>query len=133
MAQWWLTLAPPPPPHLVLTNDGVVFVTARCLQLELVPSGGERPVKFEERFRYVDLGLRKRAQESRVQMNALRAGLDSVVPLSLLQLYSWHEVEHLVCGSVEVRGAAACVGRALCMRGRVSHTQAGADLRHRWT
>ena len=54
------------------------------------------------RASYCDAAFEKRLAESRLQMNALKAGLNEVVPLNLLQLFSARELEHLVCGSVTV-------------------------------
>jgi len=38
----------------------------------------------------------------------MRAGLSTIVPLPLLALFSWRDVEHMVCGEpgfdMEVRG-----------------------------
>jgi len=69
-------------------------------------------------YRFVRAAIDKRVEETNVQMHALRDGLNSVVPLNLLQIFSAAEVELLVCGSVEVRfsaGRGACCLSAPCL------------------
>jgi hypothetical protein len=54
--------------------------------------------RFNERVKYCELVEKVRLEESRIQMGAIRAGLEQVVPLGLLKLLSWKELETLVCG-----------------------------------
>jgi hypothetical protein len=43
-----------------------------------------------------------RLNESRAQLNALRRGLGDIVPLNLLQLCTWEDLEWKVCGKPHI-------------------------------
>lgn len=70
--------------------------------VELCPGGRDIPVTFENRHQYCDLVLQARLEEGKLQARALRKGFNQVVPMGMLSLFSWHEVEILVCGSPEI-------------------------------
>jgi len=70
--------------------------------VELVPNGENIDVTFETRQHYCDLVMNYRLHEFDLQAAAVRAGLATVVPLSLLSLVGWSQLEHMVCGSPEI-------------------------------
>lgn len=67
-------------------------------EVELIPNGRNIDVTYNDRIKYCELVERIRLDESKIQMNAIRSGLEFVIPLGLLKLLSWKELETLVCG-----------------------------------
>lgn len=67
-------------------------------EVELVPDGRNIDVTYNDRVKYCELVEKIRLEESKVQMAAIRSGLELVIPLGLLKLLSWKEIETLVCG-----------------------------------
>lgn len=65
-----------------------------------------------------DAALDSRSAPALCQVEALRRGLASVIPCQLLRLFSWEEVEGLVCGKKEVDLdlLEACTEYSLCDR-----------------
>ncbi|XP_066534011.1 E3 ubiquitin-protein ligase HECTD3 isoform X2 [Hoplias malabaricus] len=70
--------------------------------MELIPSGGSRVVRYEDRMEFVHLVQKTRLEESREQIAAIQAGLMKVVPQAVLDLLTWQEVEKKVCGDPEI-------------------------------
>ncbi|TMW68517.1 hypothetical protein Poli38472_005985 [Pythium oligandrum] len=70
--------------------------------VRLKPDGQRVPVTFASRFEYADLVEMYRLHEFDTQIEAVRRGLDKVVPTSLLPLFTGAELELMVCGSPEV-------------------------------
>jgi len=68
-------------------------------QVELRSGGKRRPVTFSGRHDWCAARLRYRLREEFTpQLAAMRAGLATIVPQRMLSLFSWREVERLVCG-----------------------------------
>mmetsp|Transcript_8955 Transcript_8955/g.19720 ORF Transcript_8955/g.19720 Transcript_8955/m.19720 type:complete len:350 (+) Transcript_8955:1474-2523(+) len=70
--------------------------------VELLPGGADVEVTFENRKQYCDLVIHYRLHEFDTQAAAVRAGLATVCPISLLSLNSWWQLERMVCGVPEV-------------------------------
>jgi hypothetical protein len=70
--------------------------------VELVPGGKEKTVSYDERTQYVALVQQCRLNESASQMKAIQRGIGSIVPLSLLSLFTWQDLEMRVCGRTEI-------------------------------
>ena len=67
-------------------------------EVELVSGGKSKPVTMANRNEWVDLVVQTRLYESKRQVDAIRRGLSAVVPLQLLSLLNWRELEVHVCG-----------------------------------
>lgn len=67
-------------------------------EVELVPEGAQQRVSYVDRFAFTVMLLRARLRESELQLNAIRSGLYSIVPPHALPLFTWEELELLVCG-----------------------------------
>jgi len=67
--------------------------------VELKKDGANTAVTFETRHEFVDLSIRARLRESTKQIRAMQKGLNSVVPVRLLTLFSWFDLEVMVCGN----------------------------------
>lgn len=69
------------------------------LEHELVPGGREKPVRFADRKEFGRLAITFRLHEFDAQVAAIKRGLEDVVPINLLQLFSWQQLEILVAGT----------------------------------
>jgi len=67
--------------------------------LELKPNGSAIPLTLEGVDEWASLVLEKRLHESDEQLELVKQGLATVVPVELLALWTGHELEHEVCGS----------------------------------
>jgi len=67
-------------------------------EFDLKPNGKETPVTFENRNEWIDLVENFRLNEFNLQVNTIRQGISSVVPIELLALFTWKELEVLVTG-----------------------------------
>ena len=70
--------------------------------VELVDNGKSIPVSYENKKDYIKNALNVRFQEAGKQIKALREGLAKVVPLGLLNLITWKQLEDWVCGKPDV-------------------------------
>lgn len=71
-------------------------------EVELIPCGAEIPVIYENRMEYRDKVLAYRLHEFDVQAEAVRSGLATIVPITLLSLFTAEELEEMVCGKAEI-------------------------------
>ncbi|KAL9980549.1 hypothetical protein ACROYT_G009151 [Oculina patagonica] len=71
-------------------------------RVELLPGGEGRVVKPKERQEYACLVRRARMTEFTKQVQAIREGLMSVIPESVLSLLTWSNLERGVCGDREI-------------------------------
>jgi len=78
----------------ILTFDG--------RDVELKPNGAEVPVTLENRGEYVELALAYRLNEFKEQVAAMRKGLGTIIPVQLLPMFTWQQLERLVCGKREI-------------------------------
>ena len=72
------------------------------LQVEVCAGGASRAVTYESRLEYVDLVLQYRLHEFDKQIDAVTVGLACMVPVRLLCMFSWSELEEMVCGMVTI-------------------------------
>lgn len=56
-------------------------------------------VTFENRFEYCDAVLHARLHEFDEQIEMISTGINDVIPLNVLRLFSWQQLESLVAGS----------------------------------
>jgi hypothetical protein len=71
-------------------------------EVELMPGGRDKPVSFDNRLERCDLIEQYRLHEFDRQAAAVRRGLGSVVPQYLLGLFSWDQLEVMVCGRAKM-------------------------------
>ena len=67
-------------------------------EIELIPNGRNIELTFNNRIKYCELVEKIRLNESQLQMNAIKKGLETVIPPGALKLLSYNELETLVCG-----------------------------------
>ena len=70
--------------------------------VELVPDGLKRDVQFHDRHEYCDLVENYRLHEFDSQAQAVRNGLSTIIPIRLLSLFTWEQLEVMVCGKPEI-------------------------------
>jgi len=68
----------------------------------LCPGGSAIDLTFDNRAEYCDLVERYHLHEFDQQAAAVRAGLGTIVPLHLLNLFTWDQLEMMVCGSADI-------------------------------
>jgi E3 ubiquitin-protein ligase HERC1 len=66
--------------------------------VELIPGGRNVPVTLSDATLYIQLSRQRRAQESDLQIEAIREGFHSVVPLSVLKLLRTSELACIIAG-----------------------------------
>eukprot|EP01083_Nonionella_stella_P252110 869052_1 len=69
---------------------------------ELKPGGANIPVTARTVREFVQLALEMRLRENSVALEAIRDGFVEIVPVDCLQLFTWKELELLVCGQPEI-------------------------------
>jgi hypothetical protein len=80
-------------------TDRFTVVCSDGTTVDLVPGGAEREVTLESASEYLRLLERARLREARRAVAAVRRGLSSIVPVQLLAVYTWRELESRVCGA----------------------------------
>ena len=70
--------------------------------MELVDGGRDIPLTWGRREEWAQAVGKLRLFESERQIEAIREGLATIVPLDVLSLFTWREVELMVCGSPEI-------------------------------
>lgn len=66
---------------------------------ELIPNGSSIKVKYNDRINYVKMALEKRLSEFDDSCESMENGLSELIPIRALKLFTWNELEVLVCGS----------------------------------
>jgi len=69
---------------------------------ELKANGSSISVTWHNRLEYVQLALHTRINEQKPALQALRKGLESVVPPPVLNLMAWADLESGVCGRPDI-------------------------------
>ena len=70
--------------------------------VDLIDNGRNIQVTYENKQDFIKAVLKVRFQESTKQIKALREGLAKVVPIGLLNLITWKQLEEWVCGKPSV-------------------------------
>jgi len=70
--------------------------------ISLIPDNAEKEVTYDNRLEYCKMVKEKRLNENNFQIDAIREGFTSVVPIEILHLLTWQEVELKVCGNPEI-------------------------------
>ena len=70
--------------------------------LELVTGGSSIMLTYRNAPEYAKLVEQIRLNEGQVIYEWLRKGMSAVIPLSILNLFTWKQVENLVCGAPDI-------------------------------
>jgi len=68
----------------------------------LMPNGHQTEVTYSNRKQYIRLAEQTRLRESHAQTEAIRKGISDVIPLPLLNMLTWHDLEWRVCGKQKI-------------------------------
>ncbi|CAG9334942.1 unnamed protein product [Blepharisma stoltei] len=71
-------------------------------EVELIEGGKEIQVTYENAAKYADLIEQYRLNENPKAYEAIRKGMSAVIPTDFLNLFSWKQVETLVCGAANI-------------------------------
>jgi len=71
-------------------------------EVELFPGGNLEPVTFENAPEYAQMVIKHRLSEIPEAYKQLRKGMSAVIPIDYLNLFSWRQVETLVCGAPDI-------------------------------
>ena len=71
-------------------------------EVELCPGGASTPVTWDNRIEWAAKVEHYRLHESEAQVAAIRSGMAAILPAQLLPLFTWRELELLVCGKREI-------------------------------
>ena len=71
-------------------------------EVELIPSGAQVSVSFENRAKFVQLALDYRLNEWKQAAEAIASGVYALVPQRALSLFTWEQLERAVQGAPEV-------------------------------
>ena len=79
-------------------------VVSNGTTVSLIPGedGDKKLVTYDSRNKYCELAKECRMNESKAQINAIRDGLTKVVPMEVLSLLTWQELEIKICGNPEI-------------------------------
>jgi HECT-domain (ubiquitin-transferase) len=75
------------------------YVRSDHRTVELVQCGLNKPVEVQDVGLYLQLYVEARLGEGHAAIQAFRGGLASIVPESAFVLFSWEDVQRIVCGS----------------------------------
>jgi len=67
--------------------------------VELKEGGKDLAVTFGNREEYMKLTIQTRLNESDQAIRAMKKGLNAIVPANMLSLFSWFDLELMVCGN----------------------------------
>jgi E3 ubiquitin-protein ligase HERC2 len=86
--------------------EDVYFIADSCLgegeEVELVKGGKLLQVCYENRLEFAEALQKYRLTEFDVQIGAICRGISSLVQFDLLSLFTWQQLETMVCGTPEV-------------------------------
>eukprot|EP01119_Soliformovum_irregulare_P002830 TRINITY_DN1308_c1_g1_i2.p1 TRINITY_DN1308_c1_g1~~TRINITY_DN1308_c1_g1_i2.p1 ORF type:complete len:2755 (-),score=1130.06 TRINITY_DN1308_c1_g1_i2:303-7640(-) len=78
------------------------MLSDRKSEIPLKENGSEIPVTYESRLEFIKLKLEKRLEESECQMSYILEGLGTMLPRSLMSLFTWKDCRYLICANPEV-------------------------------
>jgi hypothetical protein len=85
----------------IITNNFVI-TSSDGREVELKEGGKNVPVTWQNRKEFVQLAEDYKLSEFKTQVDAIRRGLATIVPIQLLPLFTWQELEMMVCGKREI-------------------------------
>ena len=71
-------------------------------EVELVPSGSQISVTFENRLKFCSMAVEARLNEARPAAEAIASGVYAMIPQRALSLFTWEQLERAVKGVPEV-------------------------------
>jgi len=84
---------------LLVTSETFTAQLTNGETVELKKEGANTQVTFDNRHEYAELSIQARLKEATKQVLAMQKGLNAVVPVRFLSLFSWFDLEVQVCGN----------------------------------
>uniref|UniRef100_A0A1A7W928 HECT-type E3 ubiquitin transferase n=1 Tax=Iconisemion striatum TaxID=60296 RepID=A0A1A7W928_9TELE len=88
--------------HVMIPLDSFMAHSADGRLVAVVPGGLNISLTFANRTEYVEKALNYRLHEMDAQVDAVREGMSTIIPVPLLSLLTAQQLEQLVCGLPEV-------------------------------
>ncbi|XP_013861909.1 probable E3 ubiquitin-protein ligase HERC1 isoform X4 [Austrofundulus limnaeus] len=88
--------------HVMIPLDSFMAHSADGRLVPVVSGGQNISLTFSNRTEYVERALDYRLHEMDAQVDAVRAGMSTIIPVPLLSLLTAQQLEQLVCGLPEV-------------------------------
>ncbi|KAM4720559.1 putative E3 ubiquitin-protein ligase HERC1 isoform 3-T4 [Anableps anableps] len=88
--------------HVMIPLDSFMAHSADGRLVPVVPRGQNISLTFSNRTEYVERALDYRLHEMDSQVDAVREGMSTIIPVPLLSLLTAQQLEQLVCGLPEV-------------------------------
>jgi E3 ubiquitin-protein ligase HERC2 len=85
-----------------LIFESFTTVLSHGAEAPLCEGGADMPVTFHNRRRYCELVRKVRLEEGRLQAQTVLKGINTMVPASLLPLFTHREIELMVCGAPDI-------------------------------
>lgn len=79
-----------------------VYSNSARIEVPLVEGGSQTRVTFESAKRFAELVQDMRLHEAAEQIECIRTGMASVVPVGCFSLWSWRDLELRVCGNPKI-------------------------------
>jgi len=79
-------------------DTNFVIIGSDGKEYPLVPGGRSKRLRWDNRDEYIRSVVEYRKNEFSAACQAMRRGLATVVPYSVLSLFTWMEIERFVCG-----------------------------------
>lgn len=86
----------------LVEDQSFVTVSSSGEEVELAPGGKDTPLTRDSLGEYARLLKQCRLREFDAALQAMRKGLATIVPVDLLPLFTWQELEAMVCGQREI-------------------------------
>ena len=83
-------------------NLNFVIKNSNETDIELKPGGEKIPVTLDNLKEYISLSKKMRTSEFSTQIESIKKGFNSVIPLSICQHLYWRQLEELVCGKTKL-------------------------------
>nr|XP_015798394.2 probable E3 ubiquitin-protein ligase HERC1 isoform X1 [Nothobranchius furzeri] len=88
--------------HVMIPLDSFMAHSADGRLVPVVPGGLNISLTFANRTEYVEKALNYRLHEMDAQVDTVREGMSTIIPVPLLSLLTAQQLEQLVCGLPEV-------------------------------
>jgi hypothetical protein len=87
-----------------VTFENSIFESFTCVlsdgsTVELSPNGAQTPVTWDNRAQFIQLKCERRLYESKVQIDAIKQGLCTLIPSSALRAVAFYDFRLRACGS----------------------------------
>ena len=87
------------PDQFILYSDyKFTTILSNGTEVPIIENGRNIDLTLENKKNYIELVEQTRLNEGQIQIDSIRNGLEQVIPVGILKLISWNELEMLVCG-----------------------------------